>query len=112
MDQSSREPKVVNIYGVGTKVEISKANLFLYGLKKGLEKEVAEFRAGQEPAETKAKIVQKDYFTDAAWRSPFIRTRVEISKANLFLYGLKKGLEKEAAELKVVLNFGLLENCN
>ena len=42
----------------------------------------------------------------------FVGTRVEISKANLFLYGLKKGLEKEAAELKVVLNFGLLENCN
>ena len=42
----------------------------------------------------------------------FVGTRVEISKANLFLYGLKKGLEKEAAELKVVLNFGLLENGN
>lgn len=57
-----------------TRVEISKANLFLYDSKKGLEKEVAEFRAGQEPAETKAKIVLWDYFTDAAWRSPFIRT--------------------------------------
>ena len=54
--------------------------------RKGLEKEVAEFRAGQEPAETKAKIVPLDYFTDAAWRSPFIRTKVEISFANLFLY--------------------------
>jgi len=42
----------------------------------------------------------------------FVGTRVEISKANLFLYGLKKGLEKEAAELKVVLNFGWLENGN
>jgi hypothetical protein len=42
----------------------------------------------------------------------FDRTRVEISKANLFLYDLQKGLEKEAAELKVILNFGLLENCN
>ena len=42
----------------------------------------------------------------------FDRTRVEISKANLFLYDLQKGLEKEAAELKVVLNVGLIENCN
>lgn len=51
----------------------------------------------------RAKKVVENYFN---------RTKVEISFANLFLYGLKKGLEKEAAELKVVLNFGLLENCN
>lgn len=62
--------KVVDNYFDGTRVEISKANLFLYDLKKGLEKEVAEFRAGQEPAETRAKIVPLDYFTDAAWRVP------------------------------------------
>ena len=51
----------------------------------------------------RAKKVVDNYFDG---------TRVEISFANLFLYGLKKGLEKEAAELKVVLNFGLLENGN
>ena len=33
--------KVVDNYFDGTRVEISKANLFLYDLKKGLEKEVA-----------------------------------------------------------------------
>ena len=74
--------KVVNNYFVGTRVEISKANLFLYGLKKGLEKEVAEFRAGQDPTETRAKIVPLDYFTDAAWRSPFIRTNNESVRTN------------------------------
>ena len=59
----------------------------------GLEKEVAEFRAGLGPAETKAKIILWIIFPTRVIQSHFGHQNKNVAKATFFIFTIITGLD-------------------
>ena len=65
---------------------VAKATFFYFSLIVGLEKEVAEFRAGLEPAETKVKIILQIIFPTRVVQSHFGHQNKNVANATFFYF--------------------------
>ena len=70
----------------------------IFFIKVGLEKERAKFRAGQEPAETQVKIVQRTIFVTRERVAP--PPAPERHSKAMSIFFIKVGLEKERAKFR------------